>query len=670
VTTEQRVAAVTEQPAARHGVRDVGFRGDVDGLRAIAIVIVVGFHAGLGGFGGGFVGVDVFFVISGFLITRILLNEAKSTSRVALRSFWAKRIRRLIPAMTLMVIVVLPLSWLLLPRLDWQDIAQQGAASSLYVSNILFARDANNYFGFAIENSPFLHTWSLGVEEQFYLVWPFLFVLAGTVARSRGVDVRRFLIGLFVVVGCGSFALCLYLTAGGSSWAFFGLPARAWEFAVAGLLAARPLSNVVLGRVTRVSMAVVGLGLVALATVLLTSSTPYPGAWALLPVVGTVLVIASGGDPDTGATPVTRLLGARPLQWLGRVSYSWYLWHWPFMILAVALVDDDSVGVRVMAAAVALAVAAVTHRLVENPLRFNPALIASKARTYAFGAGATVLSLVVASIVLVAASSGESPLEQQLREEARASSNQCKDATASDGVGELCVTGDPTGARTVMLVGDSKAYQWTTALAEAALRTNTRLLVRFSVGCPINPVGPDSFRVDAVGSARRGSEAADQCLEHRAETVRLIEQTRPDAVLIVESAHYEATGAEWSESLERLVADIESAGARPALILDNPHLSARAAECLRDGGQPSACAPTFDELLERTSTIRAAERAFLQSHPDVPYYDAHAAICGESSCATTTGDGKSVFADRSHVTGAFASTQVDKLERLLQQSTR
>ena len=655
-----------ERPRAPGRRRDVGFRGDVDGLRAVAIVVVVAFHAGVAGFGGGFVGVDVFFVISGFLITRNLLKEAESTGRIELRSFWAKRIRRLVPAMTLMLIVVLPLSLLLLPVLDWREVAQQGAASALYVSNLLFAGDANNYFGFAIENSPFLHTWSLGVEEQFYLVWPLLFGLAAATAVRRVGEVRKLLIGLFLAVGCASFALCLYLTARGSSWAFFGLPARAWEFAVAGLLAAVPARPAIRSAAIRNALAVTGLALIAVATVWLTSSTPYPGAWALLPVVGTVLVIRSGTDDPLRALPVTAVLSSGPMQWLGRVSYSWYLWHWPFMILAVAAVDDDSVGLRLVAAMAALGVAAGTHRLVENPLRFSTRLVMSKLRTYALGAAATGLSLVVASVVVVAASSGGSELEQQL---ARESSNQCVESEASDGPGEVCVTGDPTGTRTVMLVGDSKAYLWGSVLAEAASRTNTRLLVRFSVGCPLNPVGLDFFRVDAIGSAGGGSGWIDQCLEHRAETVRLIEQIRPDAAVIAEGAHYDAPAEEWAESLEGLVDEIESAGTRPALILDHPALTPQAIECLRDGAEPASCAPTFNEFLEITSAIRAAERAFLQSHPEVRYFDAHATICGESSCSMTNAEGLSLFADRFHITPAFAFAQLAELERLLQQST-
>ena len=297
--------------------------------------------------------------------------------------------------------------------------------------------------------------------------------------------------------------------------------------------------------------------------------------------------------------------------------------------------------------------------------------VASKPRTYALGAGATVLSLVAASGLVVAASAGEdSPLERQLQAEAQASMEQCVHGEASDGPGEVCLTGDITTGRKVMLVGDSKVYQWTIALAAAAAQTETKLLVRYLAACPLSPVSPDAFRIDAVGSARRGAEMADRCLDHRVETLRLIDEHQPDAVIVAESADYDATEEEWATALEALLTDIESTGARPALILDNPHLTTGAAECVKETGDPASCAPPFDEFVERTRTVRAAELHVLRSHPELPYYDAHSAICGESSCAMTTDGGLALYADRSHITMTFAFSQLDQLSRLIEQATR
>ncbi len=299
--------------------------------------------------------------------------------------------------------VTLVASYFIVPLYQLGDVAKQGAAASLYVSNVLFASQARNYFTTDISFSPFLHTWSLGVEEQFYLVWPVLFALAtwavvGRRRRTSTAERRSLLILVFGVVFVVSMALNLALTADGNSWAFFGLPSRAWEFAVAGLLAALPVPRFLRGVTARTILAGVGLLLLLAALKLLDDATPYPGLWALLPVSATVLLILAGetwaGTVEAG--PVSRGLSVGPMQWLGRVSYSWYLWHWPAIVLLTIAVGRDRTAYKLAAALVALPVAWVAYRWFETPLRFTPRIARSSARTFAFGAVVTVLVVALA----------------------------------------------------------------------------------------------------------------------------------------------------------------------------------------------------------------------------------------------------------------------------------
>ena len=376
----------------------------MDGLRAVAIVLVVAFHVGLAGFSGGFIGVDVFFVISGFLITRGLVAESERQGRPALLRFWARRVRRLVPALGLMLVVVLGLALVVVPFVEWQTVASQARAAALYVSNLAFARQATDYFAPNIDTSLFLHTWSLGVEEQFYLLWPLLVLAVCVVVKDRPAPRRAALAVTFGVTFAASLALCIVQTANGSAYAFFGLPARAWEFAAAGLLAIAPVPDSWRGARLAVVSASLGIAALALATATYSQDSTYPGYRALLPVIGALLVIHGGTarrsttDPAAvaGSTnPVSATLALPPLQWLGRVSYSWYLWHWPFILLAVQWVGRDSVPVRAGAALVALGVGVVAHAIVENPARFDPRLVRSRRLTYSMGAAITALVLVV-----------------------------------------------------------------------------------------------------------------------------------------------------------------------------------------------------------------------------------------------------------------------------------
>ncbi len=277
----------TAPTGSRAADRIASFRSDLDGLRAVAIVLVVGYHIGLTGFDGGFVGVDVFFVLSGFLITRNLLGELDRRD-VSLTRFWAKRIRRLMPALTLVTVMTLAASMLVLTPFDWAATARDGLASLFYVSNITFAQQSLNYFAGGVERSPFLHTWSLSVEEQFYLVWPIAFAVLARLVRSPGV--RRAVLGLlFASTSAVSFLLAMKLTARGTPWSFFSLPTRAWEFGLAGLLALVARSP----RFTsgpQAASVVAGCGgvLLAVSLLVLDGSSRHPGMVTLLPVTGTL----------------------------------------------------------------------------------------------------------------------------------------------------------------------------------------------------------------------------------------------------------------------------------------------------------------------------------------------------------------------------------------------
>lgn len=333
-----------------------GFRADIEGLRGIAVALVVLFHAGLA-MPGGFIGVDVFFVVSGYLITGLLVREFERSGGISFSNFYARRIRRLLPAATVVILVVLAASLVVVGPLDQPTVMRDGAASALSIANIRFALADGNYFATIGQPSPFLHFWSLSVEEQFYLVWPALLLIVSRGGRRR--------VGMVLaVVLVGSFALNVVFTGMASAWAFYSLPTRAWQLALGGLLVVAGTAS---ARPTRVAVGLAGwVGLVGLvvAAMVFDDRTPYPGIAALAPALAAAALIASGGVRwGAGA-----LLTIPPVRFLGRISYSLYLWHWPILVLApLALGTAFPVEGRVGLVVATVAIAWLSWRFVEEP---------------------------------------------------------------------------------------------------------------------------------------------------------------------------------------------------------------------------------------------------------------------------------------------------------------
>ncbi|WP_409315871.1 acyltransferase family protein [Pseudomonas sp. KCJK9016] len=335
----------------------LAYRRDIDGLRAVAVMAVVLFHFGVPGFTGGFVGVDVFFVISGYLITSIIWNQ-RQAGRFSFVDFWARRARRILPALFAMIIAVLAVGWFLLAPKDYEELGRSVRYQVTFVSNILFMRQ-DGYFDVASDLKPLLHTWSLAVEEQFYIVFPLLL----TLLSSRLKHWRLALFGVLLL----SFGLSVWAINHHPEKAFFLLPMRAWELLAGAMLAVAPKHAWRLKPLAAQLLSLSGMGLILLAVFIYDKSTPFPGATALLPVLGVVLLILANGHRETA---VGRLLSSRLMVGLGLISYSWYLWHWPvFVFSSYASVEEsgpvDSAGLILLT----LVLGYLSWRFVETPFR-------------------------------------------------------------------------------------------------------------------------------------------------------------------------------------------------------------------------------------------------------------------------------------------------------------
>jgi len=377
---------------------ELTYRRHIDGLRAVAVLAVVAFHAGVPWLPGGYVGVDVFFVVSGFLITGLLLCEFEQRGDISLAGFYERRVRRLAPALLLVLAVTLALGAVYLVPIggEQQGLAKSAMATLLLGSNVWFAHATGGYFDAPAAAQPLLHTWSLSVEEQFYLVWPTLLLLASRWAVRRRSDPARAAAWVLGLVGLGSLVLSIITTGTHPEFAFFGSPARAWEFAIGGLaffLVRRRSAPVPLGQ----PLAWLGLAAILWACATFAEGqTPFPGWRAGIPAVGAALVILGGEHDERGWC--TRLLALKPMVFVGLLSYSLYLWHWPLLVIA-RLDTLGEIGPWAIAAICVLAfvLAWLTYRFVENPLRHRQySLMATRKRAFVVGALGCALVMAVA----------------------------------------------------------------------------------------------------------------------------------------------------------------------------------------------------------------------------------------------------------------------------------
>src|SRR5258705_5395845 len=590
------------------------FRSDLEGLRGVAILLVVGFHAGIAALSGGFVGVDAFFVLSGFFISGLLFRELADTGELDLMRFFGRRALRLLPALLLVLLGTLgAVMWLYAP-IDRAPIAGNARAVALYSGNIEFARSATDYFGAG--DNPLLHTWSLAVEEQFYLVWPLLFLIAATAYNRRVRDDvvaediarKRLLVGM-AIAGLVSFAASLWLTRHAQPWAFFGMPTRIWEFALGGALAfmlgGEPRSSFVPATLLQV----LGLAAIAIAALTYDRATPYPGVAALMPAIGTVGFLVGGQYAPHGV--VSRGLSAGWLRWFCRVSYAWYLWHWP--LVGVGAVLDWHLGVwgRLAWSVAALVLAWLTYRLVEEPARNGGALSRMPRIWIAPAAlGASVAVAFVAHASMGAARARAAMPDQRAFAAARMDrmDHDCW-ATTVDAIQSVCEFGDTRSSTVLALLGDSHAEHWLGALDRAGRERGWKIDAMVKGGCPVADM-PELFHA-------RLKRYYFECTRYREAMIRRIIGMRPTAVILSSWDHYgpvdgavsdwQVTPEMWERGLRRTYARLSAAGITVIALRGTPRTWFDVPGCLSRRAAQLPFAPACE--YRRDDAVSAVARA-------------------------------------------------------------
>jgi peptidoglycan/LPS O-acetylase OafA/YrhL len=694
-TRRPPTAGSTPSPEPRvEGGRAEWFRPDIEGLRAVAVLLVVLYHAKVPGLTGGYLGVDVFFVISGFLITSVLLRELGRSGRISIPRFYARRFVRLLPAAAVVTLLTLVAAWWWLPATRFHSITADALFTTVYGLNYDLAARGADYLHASDAPSPLQHFWSLAVEEQFYLVWPLLLAVASLAwmghasraSRRHGISRTSIAMVLGVVI-VGSLALSGWQTSVSAPWAYFGAHTRAWELGCGALVAVYATECARIPRRLAVIVGWLGLAAVIIPAFEYDQSTPFPGYFALAPVGGAVAIIAVGCSAPMTAL---RLPG---LQSIGRLSYSWYLWHWPVLLIApFALGAALNLIQRLTFAALALGAAALTFALVEDPIRRRLALRSQARRgiTLGLALSGTVAAVAIAGALLpprpvavgdrggevattargpdaarqladlIAASAANTVLPSNLTptlldaptDNPRIYRDGCHRETFDVDLKLPCMYGDTTARNTIVIFGDSHAAHWFDALDTIAKQRKMRLAVLTKSSC--------SAAAAAIFHPVLKREYAE-CDQWRESAWRYINTLAPSVVVmssngsggnIVGTAPADQNRA-WTQAWLTSIKQLRPSGAKIVLIADTPWLGVNTPDCVSvHPRRLDACTRSPDQAL--LEPARRASVAAAATQLGVKVVDPVSWFCTTTTCPAVIGNAL-VYHDESHMTTSYSA---------------
>ena len=642
-------------------------RPDIQSLRALAIALVVASHAGVPWLQGGFVGVDVFFVLSGYLISGLIITEIERTGRLDLIAFYARRMRRLFPTLAVVLLVTGYLAWNCLGLAQQRFDADAASAATLWMSNFFFASRVQGYFTALAQSNIYMHTWSLSVEEQFYFLWPAMLMLFFGYWKwqSRRFSRKGLAQGL-LFMGALSLALCVYWARSDADLGFYLMPGRVWEFttgalvfllrdhcdradvAVVGALRGRSLLNGL------------GLALVTLSAVFYTGALHYPGVWALTPVTGTALVLLDAPERAPRSPVSAMLLNAPAVLLLGDMSYSLYLWHWPLLVLGRSVLGANA-WVNLLALALSVALAWSTTVLLERPL-----LRSGLRRKHAVFAGA-LLSAGALTLSAHAWSGEIDAMEQSPAQMAIRGAEldlpslynrlDCDTWTRSSAAHE-CVFGPAHARHTIVMLGDSVLAQWFPAVRKIYLsRPGWRLVVLTKSACPAvnEPIYYD--RIHAIYTV---------CSDWRAKAIHAIVALHPDIVLMG-STIYGFTDAQWIDGTRSVLRSLGRAAGEVLIMAPTPELGFNGLDCLSANAAWPAWLPEARQCINARSVADADRVQKLLERASTPFanvrvIDMQSSVCPGGVCRARL-RGRIVYRDAMHLTGTFVRSLAPELQR-------
>ena len=664
------------------------YRPHLDGIRAVAVILVILFHLGYDWMPGGFVGVDVFFVLSGYLITGLLVAELARDGRIRLARFYARRVRRLLPAAVLVIAVVVVATLGLLDRVGQADVGGDAMWTALYGANWHFALAGGDYFAPGDVPSPLVHFWSLAVEEQFYIVWPAMLLgLWALVARRRGgpAGMRALLVAVLALTGI-SLALSLLLEDGGLT--YYGTHTRAYQLLAGAALAigarhllSRPPGAPDAGPRVRAGgavLSVAALGALVLLGHEIVGAKDYPGLSGLAVTVTSVALIAA--LDLMGGHPLRRLVGSRLPAAIGRLSYSLYLWHWPtivFMPLVADRRDLPFLGETPALVVVMTVLALISYRLWEQPLRFRLRVRAPARRVVLAGLAASIALSALTVPFLRPPGGFEGRALASVRDLAKPGACPYFARDWPDPARSVaCVQRRGAGA-TIAVVGDSHAQQWIPALEVLAEREDLTIVRATRGGCP----APD-ITVDREADARDVSGSGTECTAWRRKVYPdLVRRYDPDVVFVATRSHVspvvdgsrriEALTSEhrrlWSAGWDWTARTLGAGGARVIVSEIMPTLPERIPACLAEAGKPTSECDFRASVDRDVGPYNAIIRGLVRRAPRLAVFDPLPIGCPRGVCHALDGD-VVVHRDDNHLSATYVRSHAKQFEAALERA--
>ena len=645
----------------RQEAQKLGYLPFIEGMRAIAIILVIAAHSDVPCLSGGVIGVDIFFVISGYLISALLTIELSNTGRLDLLGFYARRLRRLFPALLLTLAVTGLLAQLVMPRDSQPAVALAGASASIWLSNLFFAFIDVDYFGADESRNPFLHTWSLGVEEQFYLLWPVLIYLVTT--RTRGAEsIRR--LNLFLVGG-GAVSLIGFLWLSRTQYSthvYFLMPTRAWQFSLGALVWLTQCRGPQLLSRFPMATGVIGLLSILAAAISIGGRASHQELRSLAATVGTVLLMASGTSRSD--TAVARVFSGRLVQSIGRVSYGWYLWHWPILVFGQIYFVDADLSIRLMLVMGAWVLAVVTQEFVEAPLRSNQRLLENPWR---FVLATVCLMLIAMAAFLRWHEVGVSRISAQTQKGRYLAikwdvpslyTQGCDDWYHSADL-KICRFGNAHGQRTAVIMGDSIGLQWFPAVEAIFAERGWLLLVITKSACPM---------ADEPVFYPRIKRYFTECAEWRDKAVDSVKAIRPDILLLGSSAGYGFDESQWVGGTSRLLDRLSPVAKHLYLIRPTPALPFNGPDCLaslvdmKDSLIDHRCEASSED--QKNSQVWGWLGQAAMGYRNVRLIDLNESVCPTGVCRAER-DGFFIYRDSLHLTAKFAASLKQPLGEML-----